>query len=131
MASDLHAALNNIHVEEKKHDLQSMAPATIHTPPSTLQQEEQKVRQLSSVPTTCDAFGAAPFDNQLIDTVNTTATSNGTVNGTMNSSAQVPLGFQSQSPMHQVQSTPAFRSISYPETNPFAAVPRDSMVKHR
>ncbi|CAL2044102.1 unnamed protein product [Caenorhabditis brenneri] len=69
---------NNIHVEEKEHDLQSMAPATVHNdvaPPSTHHQEEQKVQQLSSVPTTCDAFGAAPFRDQLIDSFNTTATS--------------------------------------------------------
>ncbi|EGT58917.1 hypothetical protein CAEBREN_31714 [Caenorhabditis brenneri] len=56
---------------------------------SELEKIEQGVQQLSTVPTTCDAFGAAPFGDLLIDSFNTTATSNGTVNGTMNLSQNV------------------------------------------
>ncbi|CAL2044091.1 unnamed protein product [Caenorhabditis brenneri] len=137
----------------------SVAVADLLDLESELEKIEQGVQQLSSVPTTCDAFGAAPFGDHLIDSFNTTATSNGTVNGTMNLSQnvsnlsnlsgnqdpfggvqlppvqlpQIPqpsqnwpidlLGLQSQTPMHQVHSTPAFGSIGYAETNPFAAAP--------
>ncbi|EGT32753.1 CBN-DAB-1 protein [Caenorhabditis brenneri] len=134
----------------------SVAVADLLDLESELEKIEQGVQQLSSVPTTCDAFGAAPFGDHLIDSFNTTATSNGIVNGAMNLSqnmsnlsnlsgsqdpfggvplppVQLPqssqnwpidlLGLQSQPPMHQVHSTPAFGSIGYAETNPFAAAP--------
>uniref|UniRef100_A0A8R1DJM6 PID domain-containing protein n=1 Tax=Caenorhabditis japonica TaxID=281687 RepID=A0A8R1DJM6_CAEJA len=131
---------------------------------SELQQIEQGVQQLSTLPTNFDAFGASPFGDPFADSFNTTANSTANSTATMNMSANsqqrsFPAAFGIQQPpvpttmpacqdwptntaattaavapspfgawapmdhvpMHHAQSTPAFGSNSFAETNPFAS----------
>ncbi|EGT58844.1 hypothetical protein CAEBREN_18131 [Caenorhabditis brenneri] len=110
-SSDPHAIQTIVNLEEKKKQLQLMAPATINddvAPPSIHQQEEQNLHQHL-------AGCQDPFSGVRLTPVQLQQPS-------QNWPIEL-LGHESQPPMHQVQSSSAFGSIGHAGTNPFDVVP--------